>query len=41
MVSLPEIENPIGSVIIEILSFRQKTVTTLYNSIKEFKLLFI
>ena len=41
MVSLPEIENPIGSVIIERLSCRQKTKTILYNGIIGFKLLFI
>ena len=31
MWSLPKTENPIDSVVIEILSFRQKIFTTLYN----------
>ena len=31
MPSLPKRENPIISVVVEILSFRQTTLTTLYN----------
>ena len=38
MQSLPKIENPTGSVVIEILSLRQKNLTTLFDRTIIFKL---